>query len=116
MFISIKEEENNNDHDKIILSIPTEGISGAIKTSKANEIEPLLISAFNDNPKPNDIDVSVVATELSADASGSPGIGSDLPESDDPFVLLERLKSLFDKGIISDTEYQQKKSDLLKRI
>ena len=116
LFISIKAEEKIDGHDRIRLSIPLEGVSGVMDTRKARKIEHLLLSAFNENPMPDDISVSAIEIAISSDTAEPATINSSPTESNDPFVLLERLKGLLDKGIISDDEYQKKKADLLKRI
>src|SRR5262249_8160169 len=44
-------------------------------------------------------------------ATGQPAV-----EQGDPFQLLEKLQGLLSKGIISQEEFDQKKSEILKRL
>ncbi len=49
-------------------------------------------------------------------AAGSETSADDTTADDDPLETLERLKELHDDGVLTDEEFQEKKSDLLDQI
>lgn len=51
-----------------------------------------------------------------ANASGLGGGGAAAKAEEDPFVLLEKLGTLHEKGIITKEEFESKKAEILKRI
>jgi hypothetical protein len=52
------------------------------------------------------------ATDGPGGATGAPGAG----DADDPMETLERLKELNEKGVLTDEEFAEKKTDLLDQI
>ena len=56
-----------------------------------------------------------LAAEEPPQASTSTAAGAP-PAGSDPFASLEKLKALYDKGVITGDEFRDKKAELLKRI
>jgi hypothetical protein len=88
---------------------------------------PILLSAA---VQAADKDLTVILREtdppvIIADAAPAPPAVSSAPESSpavstvaasDPFTSLERLKALYDKGVVTEDEFKAKKAELLKEI
>ncbi|MDQ1098294.1 SHOCT domain-containing protein [Chryseobacterium camelliae] len=56
------------------------------------------------------------ATPIIAQPQAFPQQQPKLIESEDPFAVLQKLKSLFEHGIISPEEFETKKNEILSRV
>lgn len=61
-----------------------------------------------------DLEAAMGAIERGRDAAG--GQTAPAPSSSDPMSLLQKLKELHASGILSDAEFESKKSEILGRI
>lgn len=96
----------------IAVTVSRASVAGAMHAKMLDEVEDVVNEAFLASLAPGAAPVEPIPIETKEIHAYDSNSSKDA----DPFKLLERLKSLHDNGVLTEEEYRNKKSELLKRI